>query len=141
MFSDEITQTLASEEHCCGASVQRHFCGDIRVCRCPGVGCCDICFSDFHAEQVIRLHFQQYKLQEANSELKDHQKARLELQEQADRTERDAMTENENTAKRSKEIIEKILLVENFIQDLHVKRKHKEEVWICFMGCIVCHQE
>jgi Ran GTPase-activating protein (RanGAP) involved in mRNA processing and transport len=77
--------------------------------------------------EVIRLHFQQYKLQEANSELKDHQKARLELQEQADRTERDAMTENENTAKRSKEIIEKILLVENFIQDLHVKRKHKEE--------------
>uniref|UniRef100_A0A7S1I5M7 Uncharacterized protein n=1 Tax=Eutreptiella gymnastica TaxID=73025 RepID=A0A7S1I5M7_9EUGL len=77
--------------------------------------------------EVIRLHFQQYKLAEANSQLKEHQKARLELQEQADRTEREAMTENENTAKRSKEIIEKILMVEQYCQEMQMKQKAKEE--------------
>eukprot|EP00993_Chasmostoma_nieuportense_P004399 NODE_506_length_2140_cov_19.086935_g468_i0.p1 GENE.NODE_506_length_2140_cov_19.086935_g468_i0~~NODE_506_length_2140_cov_19.086935_g468_i0.p1 ORF type:complete len:689 (+),score=197.90 NODE_506_length_2140_cov_19.086935_g468_i0:47-2068(+) len=78
-------------------------------------------------QEVIRLHFQHYKLQEANNELKDHQKARIELQDLAERTERDATVEKENTAKRSKEIIEKILMVENFCEELRSKQKLKEE--------------
>eukprot|EP01006_Ploeotia_vitrea_P044285 TRINITY_DN66822_c5_g6_i1.p1 TRINITY_DN66822_c5_g6~~TRINITY_DN66822_c5_g6_i1.p1 ORF type:complete len:694 (-),score=88.32 TRINITY_DN66822_c5_g6_i1:181-2262(-) len=78
-------------------------------------------------QEVIRLHYQQYKLQEANAELKEHQRARLELQEQADRAEREAIVEKENTAKRSKEIIEKILLQENFCDDMKAKKKTKEE--------------
>jgi hypothetical protein len=59
--------------------------------------------------QVIRLHFQQYKLQEAHRELKAQQRARLELQDQVDGLEREFAAENEATAKRSKEVIEKIL--------------------------------
>eukprot|EP00667_Euglena_gracilis_P002674 EG_transcript_2678 len=78
-------------------------------------------------QEVIRLHFQQYKLQESHKELKEQQRARLELQEQLDRTEREAMTENEATAKKSKDIIEKILLMDNIIVDLRAKQKLKEE--------------
>eukprot|EP01012_Entosiphon_sulcatum_P056480 TRINITY_DN80153_c0_g1_i1.p1 TRINITY_DN80153_c0_g1~~TRINITY_DN80153_c0_g1_i1.p1 ORF type:complete len:686 (-),score=140.58 TRINITY_DN80153_c0_g1_i1:71-2128(-) len=78
-------------------------------------------------QEVIRLHYQQYKLQEANQELKEHQRARLELQEQADKAERDALVEKENTSKRSKEIVEKITMVDNFCDDLRQKRKAKED--------------
>eukprot|EP00906_Rhabdomonas_costata_P014357 RCo020655 len=81
-------------------------------------------------QEVIRLHFQRYKLQEANQELKEHQKARMELQDQADKTEREAVVEKENTAKRSKEIVEKTVLVENFCEELVTKRKQKEEEFL-----------
>jgi len=78
-------------------------------------------------EEAIRLSFQRVKLSDAQRDLRDHQRRRLELQEAAAQAEREALAEHEAATKRSKDVVDRTLVVENLIQDLKAKRRQKEE--------------
>jgi chromosome segregation ATPase len=77
-----------------------------------------------HLEKVvIRLFHQQYKLQQAQQSLKEHQKVNVELEESASKTEMEFNNNKQEILKRSKDISTTTGYVNTTISDLKQKRE------------------
>ena len=83
-------------------------------------------------KEVIRLHYQQCKLQEANNQLQQHQSERLRLQEKMDSHDEKLMQEREETEKKSNELTEKIGREEQDLEEILQKRSTKEQEFLKF---------
>ena len=83
-------------------------------------------------KEVVRLCYQQCKLQEANSELLFHQKARLKLQEEIDRHDAGLAQEREESDKKAHELLEKIRREEQEVDDMSLKLGTKEKDFVKF---------
>ncbi|KAJ9455236.1 RAN GTPase-activating protein 1 [Diplonema papillatum] len=78
-------------------------------------------------KEIIRLHYQQCKLQEANTELQFHQRSRLKLQEEMDSHESRLAIERETAEKKSQELLEKVRREEQELLDIEQKKDTKEK--------------
>eukprot|EP01064_Diplonema_japonicum_P027724 TRINITY_DN4072_c1_g1_i3.p1 TRINITY_DN4072_c1_g1~~TRINITY_DN4072_c1_g1_i3.p1 ORF type:complete len:687 (+),score=111.46 TRINITY_DN4072_c1_g1_i3:253-2313(+) len=83
-------------------------------------------------KEVIRLHYQRCKLQEANHELTHHQKARTKLQEEMDSYDARLLQEREDTEKKSQELLEKVRREEQELHDISQKKVTKEKDFVKF---------
>ena len=77
-------------------------------------------------KEVVRLHYQQCKLQEASEELKEHQAKRQEVSDQIEKHEQQFQVDRYVTTRKSKELREKIERDLQEIEELKLKRRTKE---------------